>query len=99
MTEIEELARKWFDEDEREAEDLIGMTCPAREWANVPEELRGRYLSRARDAFAKAMRYAAGAFIDWGVIHGHEPSTPEIEESHRNATWLDQEADRIEAQQ
>lgn len=31
---------------------------------------------------------AATSFIDWGVMHGHEPSTPEIEQDHRTAAWL-----------
>lgn len=45
---------------------------------------------------ADALREVAAGFIDWDVIYGNAVATPEIEQSHRAATYIEREADKIE---
>lgn len=45
---------------------------------------------------AETLRNAAASFIDWDVIYGHEAPTPEIEESHKTAARLQDQAALIE---
>lgn len=45
---------------------------------------------------AEALRDAAASCVDWDVVYGHEPSTPEVDAGHQVADWLMREADRLE---
>lgn len=52
-----------------------------------------------RAAQAHAIRDVATGFIDWDILYGHEPSTPEHEEAMKTVDYLERMADEIEAGQ
>jgi hypothetical protein len=58
------------------------------------------YSRRAADAAdvktAEIYRDIAMSLIDWDVMYGHDPSTPEIDASHSIAAWLEKRADALE---
>ncbi|MDF2506296.1 MAG: hypothetical protein K0Q52_155 [Microbacterium sp.] len=69
----------------------------------VAKELGAQGFSRrAADAAsvqtASIYRDIAASLMDWDVVYGHEPSTPEIEASHSIAAWLVTRADALEEQ-
>jgi hypothetical protein len=46
----EELARKWFEEDEQEAQDAIGFSYEPRPWTTAHPDLKAKYIARVQEA-------------------------------------------------
>ncbi len=46
----EDLAKKWFDEDEKQAQDYIGFAFTPRDWETAHPELKEKYRQRVQEA-------------------------------------------------
>lgn len=50
LPSTEDLARKWFEEDEEQAQEMLGVVYEKVSWEDAHADLKGKYIRRVQEA-------------------------------------------------